>query len=67
MRLDLFLTTGRFLTVEQDTEKIIEEIRYGKSDFIEVVDKTGLRHLVNVNQIIEVKIITHPMTKGERE
>lgn len=67
MRLDVFLTNGKFLVVTEDTEKVLDNIVHGKDNFVEIVDKNQLKHFVNVDHIVEVKVILHPINWGYSE
>ncbi len=67
MRLDVFLTNGKFLVVTEDTEKVLENILHGKDTFVEIVDKNELKHYVNIDHIVEVKVILHPISWGYSE
>ena len=67
MRLDVFLTNGKFLVVTEDTENVLDNIVHGKDNFVEIVDKNQLKHFVNVDHIVEVKVILHPINWGYSE
>ncbi len=67
MRLDVFLTNGKFLVVTEDTGKVLDNIVHGKDSFVEIVDKNQLKHFVNVDHIVEVKVILHPIGWGYSE
>lgn len=67
MRLDVFLTNGKFLVVTEDAGKVLDDIVHGKDSFVEIVDKNQLKHFVNVDHIVEVKVILHPISWGYSE
>lgn len=67
MRLDVFLSNDKFFVVTKDTEKVLENILHGKDTFVEIVDKNELKHYVNIDHIVEVKVILHPISWGYSE
>ncbi len=59
LRLDVYLTNGRYIVSIFKPEQILEHIRNGKDQFVLIRDKDGLDHLVNVDQIVEIKVIDY--------
>lgn len=64
MRLDVFLTNGRFIVVNRNTEAVLDDILYSKDQFVEITDKDGTLHYVSIDHIVEAKVIEHPLNRG---
>ena len=55
MRLDVYLSNGKYIVIPLKGEVVLEKILNGTAQFIEMRDKDGTLHFVNVDHIVEAK------------
>ena len=55
LKVQIILDSGRFLFVTDKAKEILDSIRYGKDQFVEMLCTDGFRHYVNVDHIVEAK------------
>ena len=55
LKVQIILDSGRFLFVTEKAKEILDSIRFGKGQFVEMLCTDGFRHYVNVDHIVEAK------------
>ena len=55
LKVQIILDSGRFLFVTEKAKEILDSIRFGKDQFVEMLCTDGFRHYVNVDHIVEAK------------
>ena len=55
LKVQIILDSGRYLFVTDKAKEILDSIRYGKDQFVEMLCTDGFRHYVNVDHIVEAK------------
>ena len=55
LKVQIILDCGRFLFVTEKAKEILDSIRFGKDQFVEMLCTDGFRHYVNVDHIVEAK------------
>lgn len=55
LKIQVILDNGRYLFVTEKAKEILDSIRYGKDQFIEMLCTDGYRHYVNFDHIVEAK------------
>ncbi len=55
LKIRIILSSGKFLFVSDKAKDILDNIRHGKDQFIEMQCEDGHRYYVNVDHIIDVR------------
>ena len=55
LKVQIILDSGRFLFVTEKAKELLDSIRFGKDQFVEMLCTDGFRHYVNVDHIVEAK------------
>ena len=55
MKIHIHLSNRGDLYVTEDSQKVLDAVRFGKDQFIEFRDRDGWNHFVNIDHIVEIK------------
>lgn len=55
LKIRIILSSGKFLFVTDKAKEILDNIRHGNDQFIEMQCEDGYRYYVNVDHIIDVR------------
>ncbi len=55
LKVQIILSSGKFLYVTEKAKDVLDNIRRGKDQFIEMLCTDGFRHYINVDHIDEAK------------
>ncbi|MBQ3736894.1 MAG: hypothetical protein II855_08205 [Candidatus Methanomethylophilaceae archaeon] len=55
LKVQIILSSGKFLYVTEKARDVLDNIRRGKDQFIEMQCTDGFRHYINVDHIVEAK------------
>ena len=57
LKVQIILSSGKFLYVTEKARDVLDNIRRGKDQFIEMQCTDGCHHYINIDHIVEVKEI----------